>query len=121
MASGLLKPMGPDSLLRRPAPQAAASGEKAPLALRAEPEAEPLLQPAAFAQPGEEPDLLAGFVIEEDPDEPDDTPDLVDSSLMPDPACVPLYDLDVSKPRRAWWLMALLLGAAALAAFFILK
>ena len=122
MASSVLRPMGPDSLAPRPAPQAAASGGKPALARQEAPQPEAYLQPAAFAAPAEdELDLLAGFVIEDEPDETDDQPDLVDSASMPYPACVPLYALDAPGKRRRLWLAALALAALGIVAFLVLK
>ena len=122
MASSVLRPMGPDSLAPRPAPQAAASGGKPALARQEAPQPEAYLQPAAFAAPAEaELDLLAGFVIEDEPDETDDQPDLVDSASMPYPACVPLYELDAPGKRRRLWVAALALAALGIIAFLVLK
>lgn len=122
MASSVLRPMGPESLAPRLAPQAAASGGKPALARQDQLPAEAYLQPAAFAaSPEDELDLLAGFVIEDEPDEADDQPDLVDSASMPYPACVPLYELAAPGKRRRLWVAALALAALGIVAFLVLK
>ena len=121
MASSVLRPMPRDGLAPRPAPQASAGGQKPQLISQLQPEAPAYLRPAAFSAPEEE-DLLAGFVIEDEPDDMDDEPDLMDSQAMPYPACVPLYEVgDSGKRRRVWPVIAACAVVLAAAAFLILK
>ena len=101
--TALLKPMPPDALLRRPAPQAQWE-PKAVLVEDHEPAQPSLMKPPVLAprpEKKEEPqldELLAAFVEDEDDDE--DGEDCVPTSQMPVPVCVPLYE--EPRRRRSW-------------------
>lgn len=102
--TALLKPMPPDALLRKPAPQAQWE-PKAVLISRGGPAQPSLMKPPTFApRPAKEEappqldELLSAFVSDEDDEE--DGEDCVPTSQMPLPACVPLYE--EPRRRRPW-------------------
>ena len=102
--SPLLRPMAPDSLKPRPAPQAAPSISPGLLIPNAPVQREAQLHPASFAEekPAPADELLFPdfFLSDPDEDEDDDEPDAVPTESMPTPACVPLFDLSSLAPRR---------------------
>ena len=108
--SPYLKPMRPDALMRRPAPQAHFDAPRVKLVPK-EPPADPdALHAPAFAPrpvrsaPVEEDldQLLSSFLEEEADEAPADDPrDAVPTSKMPVPVCVPLFEEEA--PKRHWW------------------
>ena len=101
-----LYPMPPNGLAPHPVPQAAASRQEIKLAEATPTAPEPLLRPASFApaqpEPEAEEDLLGGFLLLEEDDEPDDGPDAVPSEELPQPACVPLFEIAADVKCRRW-------------------
>ena len=101
-----LKPMRPDALMRRPAPQAQFDPSKArlvPRTVEADPEEmhKPVFAPRPVRRdpPADDLDRLLDSFLEEEDDEEDVLQDAVPTECMPVPVCVPLYE----QPKKHWW------------------